>query len=104
MTGGLLLEISSAVLPWNSIFAEKTDEYTHITVAKQSEIERCLSCPYAQCVDCVCKKESAGKVGRPHTDYEEIRRFAARGFSNLQISTILGVSERTVLWAKKEGN
>lgn len=65
----------------------------------QAEIDRCLSCPYPECVNCLARTERRTEAGpgRPKkVSAPEIRSARDSGLRPIQIAAKLGVSKRTV--------
>ena len=94
--------IAAAWRPWNSPYAE--DESDHPT-AEQQEIEFCLACPLRQS-DCdACSGFGRlAVIGRPPAEIDpdrllEMLRLKKR---NAEICAVFGVSESTILRAKKK--
>lgn len=84
-----------AVLPWKA-----GTEPIRRGPDTQAEIDRCLTCPYPECVNCLSRTESGradGTVGRPEKASSlEIYSAWESNLSAGQIAAKLGVSKRTV--------
>lgn len=102
--------VENAVYPWSSPDAGAwmflrggwvpSDLTTHDS---QSQIERCMSCPFAdECVDCVSGGGEKKKRGRKRMDYTAIDALLSAGRSLRSIAAELGVSKRTVIRRKQE--
>ncbi len=83
-----------AVYPW---FSPESGGLIRRTQDAQEQIDRCLCCPYPECIDCVaCGGRHTGRPnGRPSRyDPEQLRQVLH--LSDRQICTILCVSIRTL--------
>lgn len=65
----------------------------------QEEIDRCLACPYPECVNCIGRSDrgAADRPGRPRkVGSFEIRSAILDGLRPPQVAVKFGVSKRTV--------
>ena len=93
----------SPVLPWFSVDAAADEIWiiAHLPVAERNEVERCMGCPYEQCMDCMginAKQRITpygSGCGRPGCDIEKIRKMIEEGKSNREICKELRCSQRT---------
>ena len=64
---------------------------------EQEEIQKCLNCPYPECVNCLSPDGRYGKIAKRHTKWGElIKRCVAEGMNDQQISSAIGVNRNTV--------
>ena len=95
-------------LPWLSIEAE-ADEIVLIArlpMPKAEDVERCMNCPYDDCLNCMGSKGQRRKyvsAGRPPVcDIEKIRRLVNAGRTNREICEEVGCSKPTLARYKRK--
>lgn len=86
-------------LPWrdsvNSVAPKSVEPYD-----SPEQIERCLSCGYATCINCAAAGNP--RRGRPDSfDDSRLREMLDRGLSLKQIAAALSVSPCTVKYRKR---
>lgn len=89
------------VRPWNSIEADrKVKIETHDT---QKNINKCLSCEYSECCNCLSNRpDHIGKRRRSRKyDIEVIKGLLLAGVKIAEIAEIVGCSCRTVYECRK---
>lgn len=93
---------AGAVLPWKSIDAESAA----FDALPQQSIDFCLMCPFSASHCDNCGEWEKTKRGRPkkEIDYTKLREMMALRRKNPEICAALGISERTLLRAKKTLN
>lgn len=85
--------------PWFSLEAS-ADEITviaHLPIPSEKEVCKCLSCPYADCRNCIGKRKDSFKPPHRPPIYDEtiIRRLIDEGKTSREISVTVGCAERT---------
>lgn len=89
----------NAYLPWFSPEAAPSEVWViaRLPVAKSEDVCKCLSCPYADCRDCIGKRKDSFKESHRPPIYDEavIRRLYLEGKNSREISETVGCAERT---------
>ena len=86
-------------LPWFSPEAAPSEVWViaRLPVAKSEEVCKCLSCPFAECRNCIGKRKDDFKAPHrpPVYDVTIIRQLVNSGADSKTISKEVGCSDRT---------
>lgn len=93
----------AAVVPWKSLDAETEIKVT--THDKQEQINRCLSCPYMCCRNCLDAKNKEASMAAGEKQAKLLDEFCHLISANknpMEICMILGISRATYFNYKKK--
>lgn len=92
----------SARKPWQS--ADAGEPVKEITEQEQKKIDKCLCCPFAECVDCLSKKIAAARRENTHNAREVIVILLGQGLSVSEVARRTGCARRTVRYYRERKN
>lgn len=92
----------SARKPWQS--ADAGEPVKAITEQEQKKIDKCLCCPFAECVDCLSKKIAAAKRESAHDAREVIVILLGQGLSVSEVARRTGCARSTVRYYRERKN
>ena len=95
--------------PWFSVEAGASELVitAHLPFPASRDVNRCMNCPYQECINCMSGGRSDGqmrreKSGRPPCEAERIARMLAEGRTNREIREAVGCCDRTVRRYKRK--